>query len=85
MFVRENKPAYFHGRISSSPFTDEFPYPRFSCFSLRLCVFARGTDPPGSLTAQPESKSTTLKTGDTDSDADVRSITTTTTVSLALH
>jgi len=27
MFVRENELVYFIGRISSSPFTDEYPYP----------------------------------------------------------
>jgi hypothetical protein len=39
MFVRENKPAYFHGRISSSPFTDEFPLPAVLIFApRRLCA-----------------------------------------------
>jgi hypothetical protein len=35
MLVRKNERVYFSGRISSSHFTDEYPYPRFSCFSLR--------------------------------------------------
>jgi hypothetical protein len=29
MFVRENQRVYFLGRISSSPFTDGYPYPLF--------------------------------------------------------
>jgi hypothetical protein len=26
IFVRENQPVYFTGRMSSSSFTDEYPY-----------------------------------------------------------
>jgi hypothetical protein len=37
MFVRENEPVYFPERISSSPFTDEFPLPAVLAF---LCGFA---------------------------------------------
>jgi hypothetical protein len=32
MFVRENQLVYFLGRKSSSPFTDEFPYPLLFAF-----------------------------------------------------
>jgi hypothetical protein len=32
MFVRENQPVYFPGRISSSPFTDAFPLPAVPAF-----------------------------------------------------
>jgi hypothetical protein len=38
MFVRKNQRVYFSGRISSSPFTDEYPYPAV------LCAFAPPRD-----------------------------------------
>jgi hypothetical protein len=31
-FVQENQLVYFPGRISPSPFTDEYPYPLFLPF-----------------------------------------------------
>jgi hypothetical protein len=37
MFVRENQRVYFLGRKSSSPVTDEYPYPLLFAF---LCAFA---------------------------------------------
>jgi hypothetical protein len=37
MFVRKNQRVYFSGRISSSPFTDEYPYPAVIAV---LCAFA---------------------------------------------